>query len=228
MKKRNDAAWTGLGVGVAGVALLLAAACRPITTVTARIDIPAVAAVKLEGIEEIVIADFLVDPPVKEFSVGPALVDYFSDEMKKEFKGRISAVPFPWTDVAQADDKDAWTRLLADPKDKLILTGRARYAQDVRKALSAKDRRAIDEGPFGPEKAWAERKNFDLKLDIFLIRPDTGEAVLKKDFQESLIVENRKQTAEFAFYDLLQRVRPKLFRLLFGSVRSQERYLLSR
>ena len=148
--------------------------------------------------------------------------------MKPEFKGRLSTVPLAWTDAAMADNKDAWTRLLADPKGKLILSGRVQYAQDVRKALVAKDRRAIDDGPFAPEKPWSERKNFELKLDIYVIRADTGETLLKKDFLESVLVENRKQPAEFAFYDLLQRVRLKLFRLLFGTVRNQERYLLSR
>jgi hypothetical protein len=209
-------------------AFLLTPACSAISTVTAKIDIPAVPAVKLDGVGEIAIGDFLVDPPSKEFEIGPAITQYFRDAMKPEFKGRLSIVPLAWTNATQAENKDAWTRVLADPRDKLILTGRVQYAQDIRKALVAKDRRAIDDGPFAPEKPWSERKNFELKLDIYLIRAETGEMLLKKDFLESVIVENRKQPAEFAFFDLLQRVRLKLFRLLFGTVRNQERYLLPR
>lgn len=212
----------------AAVLLFAAAACSTITTATTKIDIPAVPAVKLESVEEIAIGDFLIDTPSKEFEIGPAVVNYFRDEMKPQFKGRLSIVPLTWTNAAQADDAAAWTRVLADPKGKLILTGRVQYVQDVRKALMSKERRAIDDGPFTPEKPWSERKNFELKLDIYLIRAETGEMILKKDFLESVIVENRKQPAEFAFYDLLQRVRLKLFRLLFGTLRNQERYLLSR
>lgn len=195
---------------------------------TTKIEIPAVPAVKLEGVGEIAIGDFLIDPPMKDFEIGPAIVDYLRDAMKPEFKGRLSTVPLAWTDASQADRKEAWTGVLAEPKNKLILTGRVQYVQDVRKALVSKDRRAIDDGPFAPEKPWSERKNFELKLDIFLIRAETGEIILKKDFLESTIVENRRQTAEFAFFELLQRARTKLFRLLFGTVRNQERYLLSR
>jgi hypothetical protein len=226
MRRRSNAVRT---VALPAAVLLFAtAACSTLASVTTKIDIPAVPAVKLDGVEEIVLGDFLVDPPSKEFEIGASVVNYLRDEMKPEFKGRLTTVPLTWTDPAQVDVKDAWTRVLADPKGKVILTGRAQYSQDVRKALVAKDRRAIDDGPFAPEKPWSERKNFELKLDIYLIRAETGETLLKKDFLESVTVENRKQPAEFAFYDLLQRIRLKLFRLLFGTVRNQERYLLSR
>jgi len=226
MRKRNSLA-PARSLAAASL-LLAAAACSAVSTAPTKIDIPAVPAVKLDGVGEIAIADFLVDTPSKEFEIGPAITQYFRDAMKPEFKGRLSVVPLAWTDAAMAGNKDAWTRVLADPKGKLILSGRIQYAQDVRKALVSKDRRAIDDGPFAPEKPWAERKNFELKLDIYLVRAETGEMLLKKDFLESVIVENRKQPAEFAFYDLLRRVRLKLFRLLFGTVRNQERYLLSR
>jgi hypothetical protein len=224
MRKRNSP----VPAAFLAAAILASAACADIASTTAKIDIPAAPAVKLDGIEEIAVADFFVDPPVKDFAAGPALVSYFRETMKNEFKGRLSAVPAVWTDANMAENKEAWMRLLAVPKDKLILTGRLQYVQDVRKALTAADRRAIDDGPFAPQKAWAERKNFELKLELFVIRAETGEIAFRKDFQEAIIVENKKQTTEYAFYDLLQRLRLKLFRLLFGSVRSQERYLLSR
>ena len=226
MRRRNNPA--SVRALAAALILFAGAACSAVSTVTAKIDIPAVPAVTLDGVGEIAIADFLVETPSKEFEIGPSVTQYFRDSMKPEFKGRLSIVPVSWTNASQADDKNAWSRLLADPKGKLILTGRVQYAQDVRKALVAKDRRSIDDGPFAPEKPWSERKNFELKLDIYLIRAESGEMLLKRDFTESIIVENRKQPAEFAFYGLLQRVRLKLFRLLFGTVRNQERYLLSR
>ena len=223
MRRRNSPATAS---ALAAAAILLSAACSAVSTVTTKIDIPAVPALKLDGAAELVLADFLVETPSKEFEVGTAVVQYLRDAMKSEFKGRLSTVPLAWTDAAMADKADVWTRLLADPKGKLILTGRLQYSQDVRKALVAKDRRAIDDGPFAPEKPWSERKNFELKLDVYVIRAETGEILLKRDFLESVLVENRKQTAEFALYELLQRVRLKLFRLLFGTVRNQERYLL--
>ncbi len=225
MRRKNSPSLTA---PAAALLLIAAAACSTITSTTAKIDIPAVPAVKLEGVEEIAVGDFLVETPSKEFDVGRALVDYWKDKIKPEFKGRVTEVPLAWSGPAQADDPAAWTRVLAAPKGKVILTGRTQYVQDVRKALTAKERRAIDDGPFAPETPWSERKNFELKLDVYMIRAETGEMLLKKDFTESVLVENRKQPAEFAFYDLLSRVRLKLFRLLFGTVRNQERYLLTR
>jgi xanthosine utilization system XapX-like protein len=227
MRKRNRLAF-GPALAAVWAVLLSASACREILTVKTKIDIPAVPAVKLEGITEIAIGDFLVDTSSKEFEIGPALTGYLRDEIKPEFKGRLSVVPVSWTDAAQVDRPEAWTGILAEPKDKLILTGRAEYLQDVRKALVAKDRRAIDDGPFAPESPWSERKNFELKLDVYVIKAETGETLLKTNFTESIIVENRRQTPEFAFYEILQKVRLKLFRLLFGTVRNQERYLLAR
>jgi xanthosine utilization system XapX-like protein len=227
MRKRSRLA-RAPALAAACAVLLSASACREILTVKTKIDIPAVPAVKLDGITEIAIGDFLVETPSKEFEIGPALTGYLRDEIKPEFKGRLSAIPVSWSDAAQADRPEAWTGILTEPKDKLILTGRVQYVQDVRKALVAKDRRAIDDGPFAPETPWSERKNFEIKLDVYVIQAETGETLLKRNFTESVIVENRRQTPEFAFYELLQRVRLKLFRLLFGTVRNQERYLLAR
>ncbi len=77
---------SSLGRVAPAAALLVfaAAACSTVTTATAKIDIPAVPAVKLDGIEEIAVGDFLVETPSKEFDVGPGfrIEDNFLHRLK--------------------------------------------------------------------------------------------------------------------------------------------------
>jgi len=63
-------------------------------------------------------------------------------------------------------------------------------------------------------------------LVAYFIDARTGEPVFRRNFQETLNSENVKQTAEFAVFDLMGRIKIKLLRSLFGSERPLERYLL--
>ena len=209
-------------------AVLSVSACGLEPSVKVKIEIPGTPAVRLDAYREIVIAGFWQEKEPKDFDLNKALTEYLRDELEHQFKGKLSSQAIAWPSAEAIQDKNFWRQALADPEGRLILTGKAQFSQDVRKALLAANRRDIDDGPFAPEKAWAERKNFSLKLDIAIIRPDSGEILFRKDFQETMDYENKRQSAEFAFNDLLQKVRLKLFRLLFGSEKIQERYLLSK
>jgi len=206
----------------------LAVSCATESSVKVKVEMSGVPAVRLDPYREIVLADFWLEKAPKDFNLNQALLGYLQDEIEHQFKGKLSSKAISWESGEMVNNKDFWRGVLADPQGRLILTGKAQFSAEVRKALLTKDRRAIDDGPFAPEKAWAERKNFVLKLGIYLIKPDSGEVLFQKDFQEAMDYENQKQTAEFAFFDLLQRFKLKFFRFLFSSEKIQERYLLSR
>lgn len=220
--KRNS------GFLILAILAALAVSCATESSVKVKVVIPGSPAVRLDPYREIVVAAFWQETELKDFNLNQALVSYLRDEIEHQFKGKLSSKTISWENAQMTENKDFWKQLLPEPQGCLILTGKAQFTQDVRKALLAKDRRAIDDGPFTPEKAWAARKSFSLKLGIYLIKPDTGEVLFQKDFQEAMDYEGQKQMAEFAFFDLLQKIKLKLFRLLFGSEKIQERYLLSR
>jgi len=214
--------------GLVMVIVLLLAACSVDTTRKVKIEIPSLPEVRLDQSREIIVTNFWQDKESQDFALNQALVQYFQDELARPFKGKLSAKTITWDNADLAKNKDFWKQAAGDAKNTLFLTGKVQFGQELRKALLANEKRAIDDGPFAKETAWAERRNYSLKLEIFLIQSDSGEVLFQREFQEQMNYANVKQSAEFAFYDLVQRIKPKLFRAFFGTDRVQERYLLSK
>jgi hypothetical protein len=220
MKRRNSL------LAVAGLAVLAAAACSSeMTAQRVKIEIPAIPKIKTPEISEIVLAPFWLEREVPGVDMNKDLAEYLIDQLRPKFSGRISAKPVAWTGPEMAADPEVWKRAALGPAGALVLTGKAAFSQESRKALLATDKKKFED-PFEPEKKWAERKTFVLKLDVLVLKAETGTVFYQGVFQESLNYENTKQPAAFAFHDLLDRIKPRLFRAVFGSERIQERVLL--
>jgi hypothetical protein len=86
----------------------------------------------------------------------------------------------------------------------------------------------LQESPFPDKKELAERKVYGLSLELLLIQSDSGEILYSRNFKEDKKYENPKQTAYFAFFDLIQRVKQRFFRDILGEDIIQERYLLTK
>jgi hypothetical protein len=214
------------GVALALLAVLGGAACTSeMTAEKVRIEIPAIPVLETENFTEIVLAPFWLDKEVKEFDLNKDLADYLLEEFKVKFPGRVSTKPVVWTGAEMAAQPEAWKKAALGPAGTLVLTGKAAFSQETRKALLSSDKKKFED-PFEPEKKWVERRNFDLKLEVVLLKADTGKVLSQNTFQETLNYENAKQTPVFAFHDLLDRIKPRLIRSLFGSARIQERFLL--
>ena len=191
-----------------------------------KVEIPGRPEVRLGQVQEIILTNIWQEKEVKDFNLSQDFIQYFQDELKQPFKGTLSTRMIAWDSADLPKNKDFWKKAGADGKNALFLTGRATFTEEVRKALLANEKRDIDDGPFAKEKTWAERKTYSLKLELFLINSDDGEVFFQKDYLETANYPNIKQTPEFAFYDLLQRVKTKLVRALFSTNRIQDRYLL--
>lgn len=207
---------------------LLFGACMIETNRRVKVEIPSPAEVRLDQTQEIVLTNFWQEKEAKDFNLNQDLLQFFQEELKRSFKGTLSARTITWDGADLTKNKDFWKQAAADGKNALFLTGRAQFTQEVRKALLANEKRDIDDGPFGKEKTWAERKTYSLKLELFLISSGSGEVFFQRDYQETANYPNIKQTPEFAFYDLLQRIKAKLFRSLFSATKVQDRYLLTK
>jgi hypothetical protein len=210
------------------VVVLFLGACSIETTRKVKIEMPSVPEVRLDRSQEMIVTNFWLDKEIPDFGLNQNLVQYFQDELKRPFKGKLSTKTIAWENADLPKNKEFWKQAAGDAKDTLFLTGKIQFGQELRKALLANERRAVDDGPFAKETAWAERRNYSLKLEIFLILSDTGEVLFQREYQEQMNYANIKQSAEFAFFDLIQRIKPKLLRALFGTDRVQERYLLSK
>ncbi len=203
-------------------------ACQAENIVKTAIEIPAVPPVRWESIRTVVFSGFFLEKEAPGFNLDRALIDYFREALKTGFKGAQTEVPIPWTGPDSLADTALWKGKGGAGEGALILTGKASFAQETRKALAGGDRRALDEGPFGPRNPWLEKRAFVFTLEIALLNPASGEAVFRKNYTDTLVSENLRQTAEFALHDLLGRVGPRIVHAFFGSSRPQERFLLTR
>jgi hypothetical protein len=205
-------------------ALLLLAACTGNEPVKVSVEIPGTAALAPDAIPALLLAGFRPAKPAADFDVSAALVRYFRDEFKPRLQGPVDAVPVVWPGPEALTDKAFWKKAGAG-RPAVFLAGLADFVQETRKALVDAEARDFD-GPFQPRDPWAQRKFFSLQLDLAFIDARTGEILFRRSFQESLTSENIKQTADFAVFDMLSRIKIKLLRALFGSERPLDRYLL--
>jgi hypothetical protein len=193
-----------------------------------NVDIPGEAALNWADVKAIVIAGFFEEKSVQDLALSQTLAGYFRDELKTRVRASLAEKPIAWPSADALEAKEIWKGAADGPIRTLILTGKAAFSRESRKALVEGERREIDEGPFKPVSPWAAKKAFSLKLDFALIDASTGEVAFRRNFQETLATDNTRQTAAFALYELMSRIRSRLFRALFGIEQPQDRYLLAK
>lgn len=161
----------------------------------------------------------------QKVELNAALLSYFQAELARRFKGAIKTAPEPLASAELIHNKEHWQSWSSEPKPKLVFTGEAKFNQEIRKAIMFRPE-IKEEELFGPEKGLASRAVFTLELNVALIEVPSGNILLEKNFKESKSTADIRYPARFALYELTQRAKLWLFRLIFGEERPQERYLL--
>lgn len=191
-----------------------------------KIEVPGWTAFSLDQFSEIVITTFLIKEETKDFDLNQEIIDYFTSEIGQKFKGKISSKKISFEKEEPFKREDFWKNLSPDLEEAVLLTGSAQYTAEIRKAILERKKERF-EGPFPSERTLAERRFYTLNLDLYIIDAKTGKALYKRNFKESKGYESPKQTAPFAFFDLIQRVKVKFFRSILEEGSIQERYLIS-
>jgi len=209
------------------LALVLHFSCASLNYLKLDVELPGIATLNLDQFKEIIISDFLVEKETAGFDINQELVDFFSVELSRHFKGKIATKDISWEEKNIFQQEDFWKTLLPDPEEVLILTGSVQYSEEIRKAI-LEEYSGQTEGFYPTEKGLAQRKFYTLTLNLCLIEAETGEMLYTRDFKESRGYKNPKQTANFAFFDLLETVREKFFRNVLGEEKLEQRYLISK
>lgn len=206
--------------------LILAAACgggdayRKI-----RLELPAYSPLHLEEFEKAVFSGFLVGKETAGTDLNREISEYFVAEFERKLRYQVTVQPVALESEEVFQSPDFWKSLAPGSSRTLYVTGKAELTRESRKAVIERDKDDLED-PWEQQKGIAERTVFSLSLHLYLIRADTGEVVLDRDFKETKAYSSPKQRADFAFYDLAQRMRDKLFRSILSEERMQERYLL--
>jgi len=190
-----------------------------------RIEVPGKTSFNLDQYNEVVITNFLIKEETKHFNLNQELVDYFSFEVGQNFKGKVSIKEITFEEEPFKNEA-FWKNLLPDRKDAILFTGGVQYTEEIRKAILQKQKERFEDPFVSKKRSLAERRFYTLNLDLYMIDAKTGKALYKRNFKESKGFENPKQTAPFAFFELIQRVKAKFFRNILGAASIQERYLI--
>ncbi len=190
-----------------------------------KIEIPRKTSFNLDQYNEVVITNFLIRKENKDFNLNQELVDYFSFEIGKNFKGKVSKKEITFEEEPFTNET-FWKNLLPDRKEAILFTGGVQYTEEIRKAILKQQKRRFED-PFDSEKrSLVERRFYTLNLDLYIIDAKTGKTLYKRNFKESKTFENPRQTAPFAFFELLQNTKTKFFRNILGAASIQERYII--
>jgi hypothetical protein len=207
-------------------AVLAAAGCSTELAIERiRLEIPGKPEFLIKDAPEIILPGFWEEAGIKDVPLSPELNDHWKNALKREFKGRVTEKLVTWTNAEMLNALDVWKEVGKGSPGAFILTGKATFTTETRKALVGAGAGKF-EGPWDPPNAWAENRNFSLRLEIILLRADDGSVAFRKEFRDTLATENKKSTPAYVLRDLLDRITPKLFSAIFGSPRTLERYLL--
>jgi hypothetical protein len=192
-----------------------------------RLGIPGDAILDLDQYEEIIITNFFIQKETEDIDLSQEIVEYLNAEIGQEFEGKITVKNLSIEDESIFTTAAFWQEKATNPEKTLFLTGSAQYTEEIRKAILDTRRRKYED-PFESEKTLTERRFYTLNLDLYLIHAQTGKPLYTREFKEIQGYKNPNQTAYFAFFDLVQKVKDKLFRSVLGGERIQERYIISK
>lgn len=188
-------------------------------------EIPGKTSVDLDQYKEVVITNFLIKEETKDFNLNNEIIDYFSFEIGQNFNGKVSKEEITFEEEPFKNEA-FWKNLLPAEKDALFFTGGAEYTEEIRKAILQEKRDRFEDPFISKKKGLAERRFYTLNIDLYIIDAKTGKTLYTRNFKESKGYANPKQTAAFAFFELIQKVKTRFFRSILGEARIQERYLI--
>jgi hypothetical protein len=206
-------------------ALLLAGCGSSVNYQKLRIEIPTYSPIQLDDFEELAVTTFLIPKETAGVDLNKEVTEYFITELARKFKGKVVARSVALDNEGKFKQPAFWKALAAGQSGLLFITGKASLEKETRKAVLSRPGNPREE-EFSTQRTIAERTVFTLDASIYMIRADTGEIVLSRDFKETRAYTNPKQRADFAFSDLVQRIKQKLFRPILSEERIEERYLL--
>jgi hypothetical protein len=198
---------------LAVIAAVLAAgpACRALAPVPISMDMPGIARVSPGAFDEIVVSIFREDGASPDFEAGREFQAYLAAELRRVFKGPVTAAA-----AAPAGHGRA-----------VVLAGSVRLVKQVRKALQ--NTNVPVDGPFKTAgRGLIEQCHWNLSLDLSAVSAVSGELLYHRTFEEERDYIDLEKPAEFAFSELAARVRTKLFSALLGTSSIESRTLLQR
>jgi hypothetical protein len=214
------------------LSLSLAAACRlPLASKTLVIGVeeekPGDPVFPPGLFSEIIVTDFRDDAPSPDFALGRELQSYLTAELGRSFKGTVSRMDLSRDGKTAADDPDFWKQAAAGRERAAFLTGSAGLVGQTRKALKKKD--FPMDGPFNIDRrGLIEQRHWTLSVDLSVVSAATGEAIYQMTCREEREYIDLDKPAEFAFAELADRLRARLFPVLFGGPTTEARALLRR
>jgi hypothetical protein len=215
--KKNSLAFLGL--------LLLAACASTDTYRKIRVEIPAYSTLRLDPFQELAVTTFLTPKETAGVDLNRELGQYFEQELGRRFRGSVFSRAVDIESEAVFQNSGFWKSLAPDSGSLLYFTGKAELSRETRKAVLSRPGDPWED-QLTPQASIAERTVFVLDITIYIINTASGEILLSKTYKESKTYTNPKQRTDFALFDLIQRVKQKLFRPILGEERIQERYLL--
>jgi hypothetical protein len=212
---------------IIGAVLLTAAACLSRPPVPVQVEMPGVPVLPPGLFGEFVVMDFRDDAPSPDLALGRELQGYFAAELGRTFKGKVSRMELSRDGQTAAVDPEFWKLAGAGRAQAAFLTGSAKLVGQTRKALEKK-KLPVD-GPFNVDRrGLIEQRRWTLSVDLSVVSAATGATYYTKTFREERDYIDLDTPAEFAFAELADRIRDRLFPVLFGAPTVEERTLLRR
>ena len=207
-------------------ALLAGAACGSGGPVGVSLNMPGIAVLPPGSFSEIVVTDFADAAPPPDLAPGLELPNYLAAEIGRVFAGPVSRATVPAEAAAGPAPPSFWKEKGVGHEGAVFLTGTVNLTGAVRKAV---DRVVPLDRLFDASRGGLiEQLRWTMVVDICLISAATGEVLHRTSLREYRDYNELDKPVEFAFSDLSDRIRARLFPALLGTPTIERRALLRR
>lgn len=207
-------------------ALLAGTACGHGGPVGVSLNMPGIAVLPPGSFSEIVVTDFADTAPPPDLAPGLELPNYLAAEIGRVFAGPVSRAAVPAEAAAGPAPPSFWKEKGAGHEGAVFLTGSVSLTGQVRKAV---DRvMPIDRLFDASRSGLIEQLRWTMAVDVFLVSAATGEILHRTSLREDRDYSELDKPVEFAFSDLSDRIRARLFPALLGTSTIERRALLRR
>ena len=206
--------------------LLAGAACGSGVPVGVSLSMPGLAVLPPGSFSEIVVTDFAAPAPPPDLAPGLEFPNYLAAEIGRVFAGPVSRATVPAEAAAGPAPPSFWKEKGAGREGAVFLTGSVSLTGQVRKAV---DRVVPIDRLFDSARGGLiEHLRWTMAVDVFLVSAATGEVLHRTSVREDRDYSELDKPAEFAFSDLSDRIRARLFPALLGTPTIERRALLRR
>jgi len=216
----------------AGLLLLCLAAAEPALAgaVKVTVGIPIPEKINTTGIKKVLVARF-VAADSSNIDAGREMISFLRREIARGTSFQVLEVEPPNLPEQPVEDLlknwTFWKHIAEENGADLVVSGRVGFASHDRSGFVQEDMTSPVTGQKVRRTVYAEREDFELRVNLWFFKGANGALLYQDSFKESQLYEGKSNDTLQAFYELTERLRADILGVLVPQKRQDPRFIFT-